>query len=110
MRLTTNKSWELCLKQWGWIIRQLKKDGTLDVEDLKEEWCKANGYEELDSNCFFCEYARQHRENVLLPCGCPAKKIDKKFDCLGTDYHYTMNPFAFYKKLKQLNRIRLKGK
>jgi hypothetical protein len=108
MRLTINKSWDGCMTQWDWMIRRLKKDDTLDVENLKNEWCEKNGYE-VGANSFFCEYAATHGVKSD-ECNCPAKKIDKYFNCLDKEYNYEHHPFKFYKKLQQLNRIRLKGK
>jgi hypothetical protein len=105
------------MTQWDWMIEQREKGDNRHIDVLKEEWCEKNGYEKkLVYDCFFCEYSRQHGADprsysttIGLDCNCPAKKIDEEFRCTEGEYHYARNPLAFYKKLKQLNRIRLKG-
>lgn len=116
-QLNLDETWQLCLKMWKWIIKEFpklpdpfhEKDIIETINDLKDEWCVKNGFEgKVDNSCFFCEYGCQHAPNV---CGhCPAVKIDPEFDCMNTYYDYSKYPVAFYKKLKQLNKIRLKKK
>ena len=117
MKLTLKQAWELCLKQWDWIIKQLKKEGYVDstnikwweVVELKSEWCEANGFAVyIKDDCFFCRYAEEHPTNIAF-CNCPAKKIDKDFDCMdfmGTSY--SNNPFKFYAEIKRLHKLYLK--
>ena len=48
-KLTLNQTWVLCLKMWKWIAEQVKAGNEDDIEDLKEQWLKKNGWEgELD--------------------------------------------------------------
>ena len=109
MKLTLNKAWELCMEQWeGWIIEQLKINDTLDIEDLKKNWCVENGYPKIRHYCFFCEYDRQRAGWLDTLClECPGRKIDENFHCENRDdYNWQETPFAFYAELKRLNRRR----
>lgn len=107
-RLTLDETWKLCLKQWCWVIKKDRDDDADIIEILKKEWVKEHGFKNVFYNCFFCEYSFQKVRNL---CGrCPAKKIDKDFDCECTDYGFVDKPIEFYKKLVQLNKLRLAKK
>lgn len=114
LKLSFNKTWEECLRMWKWIAKEIKKPEHRGVADLKEDWCKRNGYssEQLVDSCFFCTWAETHlkkfHDNTELCTGCPGGKFDPDFNCMYTKYDYLNNPTGFYKKLKQLNRMRLK--
>ncbi len=108
-RLSLDETWRLCLQMWKWIAKKIKADKNLCVGDLKAEWVKKHDFDEIDSNCFFCEYSAKH-PNKKVNCNCPAKKIDKGFHCLKGEYHYEHEPIKFYKKLVKLNEIRLAKK
>ena len=117
-RLNLNETWVLCLKMWKWIAMKvrvaIKAGKEWDVVILKREWLSSHGFENIRiyHNCFFCEYAHQHNPHKDIRgegCSlCLARKIDKEFDCQDTDYEYDQKPIAFYKKLVELNKIRLK--
>ena len=105
-RLTLNRAWTLCLRQWGHVTKRLEVDDSLDVEGLKREWMGANGFsfEDVESNCFFCEYNEQQRG---LGCAnCPGKLVSKSFNCGRKTYHYYHRPHKFYAKIIHLNKKR----
>lgn len=106
-KLTLDETWDLCLKMFKWISRQQG-----DVGELKSQWLRKHGFvpASIDSNCFFCEYHHTHKRKDWGKCNCPARKIDKDFDCKSAKYDYTTKPRAFYKKLVALNKIRLAKK
>ena len=108
-RLNLNETWVLCLKMWKWIAKEVEagRDSITDVIDLKDEWLTKHGFRDVEENCFFCDYARR-KAGCLQSC--PGKKIDGSFNCDNKEYHYAGEPIAFYKKLVELNKIRLKKK
>lgn len=116
-RLTVNETWELELAMWKWVSRQCKgkskewcrlKGERLKGERLKGEWLVANGYKEdnVDHRCFFCDRCPKSTHDGIL-CMCPAKKVDKEFNCMTEPYWHSKNPRLFYAELKRLNKIRL---
>ncbi len=119
-RLTLDETWVLCLKMWKWIARQvraaIKAGKTWSVIELKNEWLSNHGLacNNIEHDCFFCEYARKrnpYKEIRGAGCNlCPAKKIVKDFQCVDYLYDYENNPIAFYKRIFQLNKIRLAKK
>lgn len=111
-RLTLNETWRLCLKQWKWLVKEIKAHPDANIHVLKRKWVKLQGYGEdgVDDDCFFCEYAGQREKfGGEFGCrGCPARKVDKEFHCSNVDYNYCSKPIKFYKKILELNKIRTK--
>ena len=115
-KLTLDETWRLCLSMWRWIIKKLRINPELDIEELKDEWLEKH-YPQIDlmSSCFFCEYDYQRRlkskAKRFWDCPfCPMRIVDKSlkaFCCLNTDFWYEKKPIAFYNKLVSLNRKRL---
>ena len=102
-KFNLNETWRFCLQLWRWVAKQVRA-GRTDVEILKKEWLKEHDFDDVWSNCFFCEYRKARH------CGCdlcPARKVDKAFDCLDSDYHYIYNPVKFFNRLVKLNNIRV---
>lgn len=110
MKLTLDKSWELCLKQWRWIAKRIRADNEYGAVALKYVWLRKNGIiKQPHAGCFFCEYGKQHKKGSSAYCDyCPAKKIDKEFYCEHPEYHYSYLSLKFYAKLLKLNRKRKK--
>jgi hypothetical protein len=100
-----DETWTECLRMWKWIVRQVKA-GRTDIGNLKRKWRKDNGYRNIRSDCFFCEYSSKRDGNLCD--NCPGKLVDKEFSCGGTDYDWSEKPLEFYKVLKKLNRKRKK--
>ncbi|MDD5381896.1 MAG: hypothetical protein PHG53_09720 [Phycisphaerae bacterium] len=101
-KLTLDKTWYECLRMWRDIVHS---------GYFKEEWLEKSGYEdELYNNCFFCEWAKQHRGGGLTCDACPAKEIDAEFECGKEEYDYLFHPDLFLAKLEELNKIRLSKK
>jgi hypothetical protein len=108
--MTLNKTWEECLRMWKWVSKKWKKGDNVLV--LKIDWLHDNGYgfNELDHDCFFCEYDEfySRKYNNKGECRlCPARKIDNNFGCALSRYSYKNKPKAFYRKLVELNKKRL---
>ena len=109
-RLTLDQAWDLCMKQWKWIIWHWRRDNALNIRNLKEAWCENNGYDirgygefSVDGGgCFFCEYDAQNRDECQ---SCPAKLVDGGFGCQETGRSWEYEPEAFYKKLRELHKI-----
>lgn len=104
--MNLNKTWEQCLKMWRWIVRQ---PCPRHIGSLKWEWLKENGFRDIESECFFCEYDNKSIKPDACK-NCPGYKIDKKFGCCNDDYHYYHKPAAFLRKITELNKIRLAKK
>ena len=112
-KLTLNETWRLCLKMWKWIAKQVRAGNQKSIESLKVKWLENNwAGGQVRAYCFFCEYTTTHfREGENVGCAiCPAKLVDKQFDCVDTDYNFSRCPIPFYNKLVSLNRKRLKAK
>lgn len=109
--MNLNKTWKLCLSMWRWIAEQCRKYSDVDVRDLKKEWLQKHGFknDKIGAHCFFCQYndAHPHKKDN---CNCPARKVDREFNCMDADYDFYHKPIAFYNKLRALNRKRNKVK
>ena len=111
--LTLDMAFDLCLEQWDWVKAEIEAGSRPFVCKLKKQWCKENGYEDVRSVCFFCEYAvHQHSRIAPRRCvNCPGRLVDPEFHCcIQDEYHYYDNPLAFHAELVRLNKIRLELK
>lgn len=104
-KLNLNETWRLQLQQSGHIARRKKAGDVREVCQIKQDWLTKHGFEDVENDCFFCEYDNRQQEDACKVC--PARKIDKTFTCCRSDYHYRYRAVDFYKKLRQLNKIRL---
>ena len=120
-RMNLEDTWKLCLSMWRWIAKEWKSGNKQSTAILKKQWIEKHGYisevgnwtPSFAADCFFCDYAWKYSNDESFPdyCRlCPAKKIDKGFQCQSSDYNYDNKPIAFYNKLRSLNRKRLKNK
>jgi hypothetical protein len=114
-KLNLDETWRLCLSMRRWIAKKMRKNDTLDVDDLKYSWLYSHTKDKPENECYFCERNKQMGGVSLLDeCGdcryCPPREIDKDFTCNNPDYHYYQKPIAFYNKLRSLNRKRLAKK
>ncbi len=110
-RLTLKLARELCLKQWRWIVKQIRAGDPRSVNDLKSAWVNDNiiGKNVPEGNCFYCEYTSQGNRDGLGCAVCPGRKIDPNFDCMGDDYYYSREPEKFYKELLRHKRLEKKS-
>jgi len=111
-RLTLNETWVLCLQMRKWVATQRKKGSRVTISNLILRWLEKHRYQdgELDSDCFFCEYDRQHRRQ-RGPCSfCPGVLVEPGFSCTDDDCDYEERPIAFYAKLVELNKKRKRRK
>lgn len=115
MKLTLAKTWQLCLRMWKWIAKEMEKDNKLSIWNLKDQWLEEHKFQLIDivHSCFFCEYNTQQGGE---PCDCqkdtacslcPGKLVSKSFKCNRKTYSYSKKPIQFYKKLVELNNKRL---
>lgn len=109
MRVAT--VWKLCIEMWDWIEIKLRVDPHADIVDLKEQWCRDNGYT-LQDDCFFCDVADKEMGSYEFwdeRCHvCPAKKVAPQFECKDYRYAYRSRPLKFHAKLHRMNKKRLK--
>ncbi len=100
MKLSYNEAFFLCLKQWGDMIREIKKNpNELSVVTLKLSWCIKNGFKGVRSYCFFCEFTHNADESCET---CPGRLVDPEFCCGNLAYDYRSKPLLFYEKLLKL--------
>lgn len=68
---TKNQTLQEHKRMWNWIAHQYAKGRRVCVYELKEEYCKFNGFE-LTNHCFCCDYALRRTEDYDNMCGhCP---------------------------------------
>ena len=105
-KITLNQTWVLCLRMWRWIANVWKTERYIRycVWELKDIWLKENGFKDVYSDCFFCQY----REGANGDCNvvCPGALVDPNFDCYNIDYEWHRYPVEFYQELLRLNKIR----
>lgn len=104
--MTLDKIWENCLAMWKWVVWKLVigivTGSRAGVLSLKIQWVEKNNFNNLHSNCFFCDALVSPRS-----CSnCPGTKVDPNFNCWNPKYSYTNHPIRFYMKLRSLNRKR----
>lgn len=107
MLIKLDKIWEYCLKMWDDIF-----DLPGSVIDNKAVWMKENGFEDIYNDCFFChfadgEFAKPNSFGYMCDY-CPGSLVDPKFDCANRQYYYLERPKEFRRKIKQLNKQRIK--
>ena len=100
-KLTLNQTWTLCLRMWRWIAKVWTPDG-LDVDILKVQWMKDNGFEDIESGCFFCDISKYIDSCI----DCPGRLVNLHFKCSNWEYSWSYKPVEFYKELLRLNKIR----
>lgn len=128
-RMNLDQTWKACLHTWSIINQYLKLDSHKNccIDRLKTR-ALPNDQQNMMLNCHFCEYAdkafmrwqaKQKRlgkkvfsfsDNKNMCSFCPGVKVDPDFNCMGTKYHYRDEPFEFYAKIQELNKIRLNRK
>ena len=113
-RLTLDETWVLCLKMWKWTDEQIEEHGIDYAEEnnLKRLWLKKQRFRRnIVLNCFFCDYACKQGGflNDLGNCpSCPGRLVRPNFHCEKREsYRWDEKPRKFYKKLVELNKIRL---
>jgi hypothetical protein len=105
--LSLNMIWELCIEMWEYVVEQMNTPwNTFSVDHYKAKWIKNHGFKGKSVNncCFFCQYDGYYRDNCQ---NCPAKLVNKEFNCCGQLYHYEQHPTKFLAEVKRLNKIRL---
>ncbi len=106
MKLTLNEAWEKCPEMYKWIA-DIYVIGD-DVDEYKYDWLRENDSDaDLLCNCYFCEYAGEDDFGDTVCDNCPGVLVDPTFDCKNSEYHYAINPVAFYHKIVALNKVRL---
>jgi transcription elongation factor Elf1 len=93
-------------------VRHLKKKGsdgwTVDAEELKREYTKKFNIRKLSRRNFYCFFCRRGTlasgtNDGNVKCDyCPAKIMDRRFDCCSDTYNYEHEPVKFYNKIVSL--------
>ena len=103
-KYSLDKTWRLCIEMWEWIVAKWKKDKGLSISVLKKEWLDMKGIEDIESDCFFCEYDKYFYDNCD---SCPGRLVSRQFNCGNSSYRYSRKPDKFLAKIKALNKKRL---
>lgn len=104
---TLAQTWKHCLAMWKWVSENYV-EGINDVEQLKQQWVKENGFRLIHSNfggCFFCDYANRQK-NSACSVACPGAMVAPRFDCFNSTYYYDTKPKKFYQKLLKMDKKR----
>lgn len=57
MELTREEAISKHRKMWNWIADRIEEEKEYqDIEDLKIEYCDREGFDDIENNCFCCEY------------------------------------------------------
>ncbi len=108
-----DRAWINCLKMWRWVSKNLPdnfydllyEDREEVIINLKKKWLGKNRFTlSLNSDCFFCEYDRKHRDDCN---SCPAILVDDSFHCRQASYDCFQHPKNFYKQVVFLNYERM---
>ena len=60
MKLTKEEAIRLHRQMWSDMLKKLGDCPSLFKRiNFKIDWCKLNGYNDIDNHCFLCEYTRQ---------------------------------------------------
>ena len=108
-RLTLNYVWAECIKMYTYVTKKRAAGDSRSVKRLKQAWLNRHGYktDELNSDCFFCEYDERHQPLVRNNCNwCPAELIDSSFSCGNEPFKWFKFPGLFLKELLRLDAIR----
>lgn len=69
-KLTREQALKFHRQMWSDMQRELGDNPSFRARlEFKEEWCKDNGFVNIDTNCFLCEYSIQHKVDPLF-CNC----------------------------------------
>ncbi len=108
-RLTLNYVWAECIKMYTYVVKKKQAGDYRTVSELKTAWVNRHGYKsnELNSDCFFCEYDEHHQPVVRCNCKfCPAAMVDENFHCVNIEYEWRTKPDLFLKEILILDAIR----
>ena len=95
MKLTRGQALELHWQMWADMQNELgDKPSYRQRLEFKENWCKEHfPEEEIESNCFLCEYVHQYNED----CECCPIRWDNNDDldwCIGKGINYESSPIS----------------
>lgn len=106
-RLTLNYVWAECIKMYTHVVKRYQPG--MSVIQLKQAWLHRYGYktEELNSDCFFCEYDERHQPAIRNNCNwCPGRLADSIFYCGSMGYTWSTKPNLFLKEIIRLDEKR----
>lgn len=103
--LTLNRTWELCLTMWKWIVEQLNAGSRLPIWRLKRAWLAEFGKGKVPEGfCYFCEYNIRHNGGDCTIC--PIKLISRNLGCGYKGFSWNFEPRKFYARLLRLDKRR----
>jgi len=100
--LTLEGTWTECLRMWN----DMNLSNLIGQE--KRDWMRANDYEFVACNCFFCDYDSTHGGSDCTSC--PGRLVDPDFNCEiyygeddeGSNYNFYEEPVGFLEKIEEL--------
>ena len=91
-KLTREKALELHRRMWGDMRKKLGNNPSdLARRIFKRDWLQTHGYEDVECNCFLCEYDTQQKSKYKACEACPIDWFPlsaKKNACCGDQYIY----------------------
>jgi hypothetical protein len=98
--------WKNIITMWKDIVYAVERFEYTDINELKRGWLAKHGFDDIEDNCFFCEWAENNKDRDSHRCHkCPGVLVDEEFNC-GDDPAWDSEPIEFYKLLKKLDRKR----
>lgn len=113
-KLTKEKALEFHRQMWSDMQEKLGDNPSFLARlNFKEKWCEENGFVNVDTNCFLCEYSIQHRTDHLS-CNCLIdwKPLTGKNYCMNTKDNgsdYRDAPISKILALSEKYKNELKG-
>lgn len=92
--LTADEAYELHIAMWSDMKKALGNNPTAPERvEFKENWCKNNGYINVSSNCFLCEYTGWHCEECPVDWGNTEREV-WRIQCVGNNVDYRYSPIS----------------
>lgn len=100
IKFDLDSTWRWHLIMWKWLITQ---PFDKNIEKLKEQWMKENGFSDVDHSCFLCEYVYEIGDGTCDSC--PITLIEALAAC-DKPYEYATDRVEFYKYCVDLDKQR----
>lgn len=105
-KLTLDQAWDICLKLWTEVVRDIDEGSRLSVVRLKQNHLPAQ-FRYCALGCPFCQFTDERRKPGDTNCQhCPARLVDPTFMCHSKLYGYNVDARLFLAKLQELDAKR----
>lgn len=98
-KLTREKALSLHRQMWADMLLKLGNNpDSLDRTVFKRDWIQAHGYEDIECNCFLCEYDTQQRkigEDWCKFCPIDWSSLSAEEDAICGDRYILSNPDSY---------------